>query len=235
MESTPTRRPRGGLRVGLLIGLLLAAAVPAPAQAAPTAPLSISASANVITWGDTVVLKMAFGTIGASRILVLQSSRDALAWDNIYTLNTDAAGNASWPYRPATNLYYRAVFQGAPDLEDTTSNVVRVVVRQVVILKPTSSGKTTVVSAGKTVTFTLSVRPSRPELLRSSFTLAVYRLVGGKWQRFTTRDIPVDPYGNATYPWTFSTRGEWYVRALANPTMDNANSVWGRIERYSVR
>jgi len=232
---SPRRARRTGLRRVLLIGMLVAVAAPAPATAAPTAPLAISASATVITWGDTVTLKMAFGTVGASRILVLQSSRDALAWENIYTLTTDASGNTSWPYRPATNLYYRAVFQGAPDLEDTVSNVVRVVVRQIVILRPTSSGKTTIVSAGKTVTFSLSVRPSRPELLRTSFTLAVYHLVGGRWLRSTTRDIPVDPYGNATYPWTFGTRGEWYVRAIANPTTDNANSAWSRIERYSVR
>lgn len=235
MAMTPGPRAGRGLRVGLLVGLVAATVAPAPASAAPTAPLSISASSSVITWGDTVVLKMAFGSIGTNRLLVLQSSRDTLSFENIYTLTTDANGDASWPYRPATNLYYRAAFQGAPDLEDTVSNVIRVVVRQVVVLRPTSSGKTTIVNAGKTVTFTLSVRPSRPELLRTTFTLAVYRLSSGRWQRFTTRDIPVDPYGNATYAWTFASRGEWYVRALANPTTDNANSAWSRIERYSVR
>jgi hypothetical protein len=233
-SARPGRRRTTSLRAALLIGMLVAVAAPAPAAAAPTAPLTISASATVITWGDSVLLKIKFGSVGANRFVVLQSSRDALAWENINILTTDASGNTSWPYRPATNRYYRAVFQGAPDLEETTSNVVRVVVRQIVILKPSSS-KTTVVTAGKQVTFNLSVRPSRPELLRTSFSLAIYRLVSGQWHRFTIRDIPVDPYGNATFAWTFSTRGEWYVRALANPTTDNANSMWSRIERYSVR
>lgn len=222
-------------RAAIVLAVGLSFSGPASATAISTSDLTITPSATVITWGDTVVLSMAFGSIGANRIVVLQSSRDTLAWENINILTTDGNGNTVWPYRPATNRYYRAVFQGAADLAATTSNVARVVVRQVVILKPTSRGKTTIVSPGRQVTFALSVRPSRPELLRTTFTLAVHRLVSGRWQRFATRNIAVDPYGNASYAWTFGTRGEWYVRAIANPTPDNANSTWSQIERYSVR
>ena len=213
----------------------LAFSNPTPVSALTTSTLTITPSASVITWGDTVTLKVAFGAAGANRIVVLETSRDTLTWENINILTTDASGNASWPYRPATNRYYRATFQGSADLAFSRTTVVRVIVRQVVVMKPTSSGKTTVVNAGKEVPFQLSVRPSRPELLRTNFTFAVYRLVSGAWQRFTTRKVAVDPYGNATYAWTFSTRGEWYVRAMADPTPDNANSVWSRIERFSVR
>ena len=232
---TPGRRRITSLPAAILMAMAVGLSASAPATAIETAALTITPSATVITWGDTVVLNMAFGTAGANRIVVLQSSRDALSWENINTLTTDGNGKTFWPYRPATNRYYRAVFQGAADLAATTSNVARVVVRQIVILKPTSSGKTTIVPAGLRVTFSLSVRPSRPELLRTTFTLSVYRLVSGRFQKFTTRDIAVDPYGNASYPWTFGTRGEWYVRAIANPTPDNANSAWSQIERYSVR
>lgn len=232
------RRVTPRLRVTTLALLVLVSvglSAPAPATAIDTSTITITPSATVITWGETVVLRVAFGTAGANRIVALETSRDTLTWENINILTTDANGNTSWPYRPATNRYYRATFQGAADLGFARSAVARVVVRQVVLLKPTSSGKTTIVNAGQQVAFSLSVRPSRPELLRTTFTLAVYRLLSGRWQRFTTHDIAVDPYGNAGYQWTFATRGEWYVRAIANPTPDNANSVWSRIERYSVR
>ncbi len=230
----------GRLRVttwhaALLTSLAVGLIAPIPAAAIETSTVTLTPSATVITWGDTVVLKIAFGAAGANRIVVLETSRDTVTWENINILTTDGNGNTSWPYRPASNRYYRATFQGAGDLAFARSAVARVVVRQVVILKPTSSGKTTVVGAGRQVAFSLSVRPSRPELLRTTFTLAIYRWVSGRWQRFTTRDVPVDPYGNATYTWRFNTRGEWYVRAIANPTPDNANSTWSRIERYSVR
>ncbi len=208
---------------------------PVPARAIETSSITLTPSETVITWGETVVLNVAFGSTGANRIVALETSRDTLTWENINILTTDGNGNTSWPYRPATNRYYRATFQGAADLGFARSSVARVVVRQMVLLKPTSSGKTTIVGAGRQVAFSLSVRPSRPELLRTTFTLAVYRLSNGRWQRFATRDIAVDPYGNASYTWTFGTRGDWYVRAIANPTPDNANSVWSQIERYSVR
>lgn len=230
-----TRRPRGALSAAILMTLAMGISAVAPATAIGASPLSLTASATTITWGDTVAFKMAFGTAGAHRIVVLETSRDLLTWENINILTTDGNGNTSWPYRPATNRYYRATFQGAPDLAFARSDVVRVVVRQVVVVKPTSSGKTTILSTGRQVTFTLSVRPSRPELLRTTFTLAVYRLVSGRWQRFTTRDVPVGTYGDSSHTWTFSTAGEWYVRGIANPTPDNANSVWSRVERFSVR
>lgn len=225
------RAPTRAILLIVSVGL----SAPAPAMAIETSAITITPSATVITWGETVVLRVAFGPAGANRIVALETSRDTLTWENINILTTDGNGNTSWPYRPATNRYYRATFQGAADLAFARTSVVRVVVRQVVLLKPTSSGKTTIVNPGRQVAFSLSVRPSRPELLRTTFTLAIYRLLNGRWQRFTTRDIAVDPYGNASYTWTFGTRGEWYVRAIANPTPDNANSVWSRIERYSVR
>jgi hypothetical protein len=230
---------RGRRSAGVLAVVVMSLAVslggPPQVTATEASTLTLSASSSVITWGETVVLKVSFGSAGANRIVVLETSRDLLTWENINILNTDANGNTSWPYRPATNRYYRATFQGAPDLAFARSSVIRVVVRQVVVLKPSSSGRTTIVSTGTQIPFSLSVRPSRPELLRTTFTLAIYRRVGTSWQRFATRDIAVDPYGNGTHTWTFSARGEWYVRAIANPTPDNANSTWSRLERYSVR
>lgn len=213
--------------------VLLANGVLDPAGQAP--PLTITPSSSVITWGDTVVLKASFGPIGAGRAVVLQGARDGVSWQPITMLTSDPDGNASFSYRPSNNLFYRGVFEGAPDLGPATSGTARVVVRQVAFLRPTAHGATRIVSRGRKVTFTTTVRPSRADLPVARVTLAVYRRVGSRWTAFTTRDAYVNAYGVASYTWTFATRGEWYVRSIANPTTFNANSEWSPIERYTVR
>jgi GH25 family lysozyme M1 (1,4-beta-N-acetylmuramidase) len=200
-----------------------------------TAALNITPSSNVITWGDSVVLKAGFGPTGAGTTFVLEGARDGVTWEPITTLTTDADGNASVTYRPANNLYYRGVFGGTPELGAVTSNTARVVVRQIALLRPTTKGATKVVSRGRGVTFTTTVRPSRVDLPAAKVTLGIYRRVGTSWRLFTTRDAYVNASGVASYTWTFTARGEWYVRSMANPTTFNANSTWSPIERYSVR
>jgi GH25 family lysozyme M1 (1,4-beta-N-acetylmuramidase) len=202
-------------------------------QGGPT--LDVTASSAVITWGDTVVIKAGFGAAGAGRSFDLQAAADGVSWQTIATVVTDAQGNASFSYRPATNLYYRGAFAGAPDLAAVTSPPARVVVRQIALLRPTANGGTRIVSRGRKVTFTTTVRPARADLPPASVTLAIYRRVGGRWAPFTTRTVYVNAAGQASYTWTFSARGEWYVRSIANPTLANANSAWSPVERYSVR
>jgi GH25 family lysozyme M1 (1,4-beta-N-acetylmuramidase) len=200
-----------------------------------TAALNITPSSNVITWGDSVVLKASFGPTGAGTTFVLEGTRDGVTWQPITTLTTDSDGNASVTYRPANNLYYRGVFEGTPELGAITSNTARVVVRQIALLRPTTKGATKVVSRGRSVTFTTTVRPSRVDLPAAKVTLGIYRRVGTSWRLFTTRDAYVNASGVASYTWTFTARGEWSVRSMANPTTFNANSTWSPIERYSVR
>lgn len=201
----------------------------------PTATLTITPSTSIITWGDSVVIKASFGAIGANRTFSLQGARDGVTWEPITTLTTDADGNASFTYRPANNLYYRGVFEGTPELGPVTSNTARVVVRQIALLRPTSKGATKVVSRGRSVTFSTTVRPSRVDLPTPKVTLAVYRRVGSSWRLFTTRDAYVNASGVASYTWTFTARGEWYIRSMANPTTFNANSQGSPTERYTVR
>jgi hypothetical protein len=127
------------------------------------------------------------------------------------------------------------VSEGTPELGAVTSNTARVVVRQIALLRPTTKGATRVVSRGRSVTFSTTVRPSRVDLPTAKVTLAIYRRVGSSWRLFTTRDAYVNASGVASYTWTFTARGEWYVQSKANPTTFNANSNWSPIERYSVR
>lgn len=216
-----------------LTPLLLTAGVTDPAVLAPT--LTLTPSASVITWGETMVVKASFGPAGAGRTFALQGAVDGLSWLPITTLTTDAAGSASFSYRPATNLFYRGVFDGAPDLPPVTSNTARVVVREVALLRPIAGDTSKVVSRGRKVTFTTTVRPARADLPPAKVTFAIYRRVGSSWAAFTTRAVYIDAAGLASYTWTFATRGEWYVRSIANPTAFNANSAWSPIERYTVR
>ncbi len=202
---------------------------------APQAEITLSSTASTITWGSGVSLSVHFGTNGAGKSFQLQGARDGVSWTTIATLTTDSIGNATYPYRPATNLYYRVNFAGAPDLQAGVSNTVRVVVRQIAILRPTNSGATKIVSRNTTVTFVTTVRPARPELPPAKVTFSIYRKVSGVWLYFTRREYYINAAGQASMTWKFSTRGEWYVRSIANPTPYNANSVWGPLELYSVR
>ena len=132
--------------------------------APPPAVITITPSSSVITWGGTVILNVHFVNNGAAKTFALQGARDGVTFNTIATLTTDAAGNASFGYRPANNLYYRAVFGGTPDLSAGTSPVTRVVVRQIALLRPDNKGRVKSVSLGTSVTFTTTVRPARPEL-----------------------------------------------------------------------
>ncbi len=202
------------------------------------ANLTISNSASVITWASQFTISVRIDQSGASRAVQVQGSRDGANWTAIVSLNTDASGNASYVYAPVTNLYYRAVFAGAPDLGALTSTTTRTVVRQISILRPINRGSTLVqpVALGTTIKFTDTVRPARPELPPATVRFVFYRLAtDGVWRLHEQRDLVINSLGQASTTWTFPTTGQWYIRAQARPTPYNANSVWGAIQRFSVR
>ena len=201
----------------------------------PAAQVALFSSASTITWGAGVNLSVFVSPNGANRSVVLESSPDGVSWATIATLTTDAAGNASYPYRPATNLYYRVNFAGAPDLQAGLSNTVRVVVRQIALLRPTNKGAIKSIARNTSIMFTTTVRPARPELSPARVTFRLFRFSAGAWRLVTSRDVTTDSLGKASTTFTFSSPGSWYVRSIANPTPYNANSVWSPLERYSVR
>ncbi len=210
---------------------------------APTATITLTTSAPippgaqnpVILWGQGFTLSVQFGTNGANKPFQLQGTRDGLTWTTITSLTTDASGRASLFYTPVTNLFYRAVFAGTPDLAAANSNQVRTVVRQLAILRPTNSGSVKTINRNTSITFTTTVRPARPELAPAKVSFYFYRQVSGAWQFVTKRDVYIDGAGLARTTFKFTTAGQWYVRSQANPTPYNANSVMTRVERYSVR
>jgi len=197
--------------------------------------LTLANSASVITWGNSVSVTVRFDQRGADRAVQLQRSKNGSTWTTIANLVSSAIGDATFTYRPATNLFYRVVFAGAADLGALTSNTTRTVVRQISILRPTNFGAVKRISRGSAITFVDTVRPSRPELTPATVRFVFYRRASsGAWLLSAQRDVSINSLGLASTRWTFSV-GEWYVRSQARPTSDNANSVWGPVERYSVR
>ncbi len=222
----------------------LAPATSAPltiSQAGASAPdISLHASASVITWatGVSLTAQLASGPGGAAlaaRPVELQATRDHVTWFPIAELTTDAQGSATFVYRPPTNLYYRAVYTGTPDMVAAASQVSRVVVRQIALLRPTSAGALRQVAPGTRITFSTTVRPDRPELPPPTVTYRVERWSGSAWVMVEQRTTLADASGIARFTWTFSSAGYYYVRSVAVPTPYNANSVWSSVERYLVR
>ena len=216
--------PGGGMSPPVMISVTVPAAV-----------LSVTPSTTVITWGQPVTLDVQIATSGANRSVTLQRMQaNETQWSDIAALTTDASGHASTTYRPPVNTQFQAVYAGTPDLGPATSPALRVVVRQIVLLRPTNPGRVTGVRAGGQITFTATVRPIGPTLAPAKVTFQFWHLVGSTWVSAAKRDVLADSTGRASTVWRFSQRGQWYVRAVADPTLTNANSVLSPVERYSI-
>ena len=164
-----------------------------------------------------------------------KGTRDGVTWAPIATLTTNSAGWSSFPYRPVTNLFYRAVFAGTPDLQAANSATVRTVVRQIALMRPTNGGAVRSIARNTSITFTTTVRPARPELAQAVVSFYFYRLSGGSYVLRAKRDVLVDAVGKARTTFRFTSPGRWFVRSAANPTPYNANSVPTPRVRYIVR
>ena len=170
----------------------------------------------------------------------LQRSTDGATWTPVTDLLTDTSGAAGATDHPATNTYYRLVFDGSPDLTAATSPVVRVLVRSVVQLRPDSHGATRVVMGGTTVTFSARVQPAPGSAAPGSaaparVTYRLYQLVGRSWVVKRTWTVSLDASGAASLAVRFGSRGTWRVRAFAPGTPTNAISVLSPAQTYSVR
>ncbi len=217
----------------------LAAASTSPFAVAPPAPaLSLSAPAAVITWDQPVSLSAKLAPPGseppAGRPVHLQRSSDGITWVPATDLVTNATGTATSSDRPSANSYYRLVFDGAPDLSPAMSAPVRVIVQQVVLLRPTVSGTVKTIARGSSLTFTTTVRPAGQQLPKARVTFTFTLKRGKVVVSSASRNVYVDASGAASWTWKFSSSGEWYVRAMANPTTANADSAWSQIDQYYV-
>ena len=206
----------------------------------PTVPtagpaLTLRSSANVVTWGDSILLTPSVGGATAGRAVDLQHSPDAANWSTLAQLQTDATGQVVHSVEGMVNRYYRAVTIDPVTGQPVLTEPVRVVVRTVSMLRPTNNGKIRRAALGSTLTFRTTVRPARAGYPIPAVRFVAYRLISGRWTEVLTTDVAPDASGVAALPITFGSRGSWYVRSMALPTPFNANSAWSPIERYDVR
>jgi hypothetical protein len=197
--------------------------LPTPQPTPAPVPVSVPTIYTITSGQSTTVSN--HGTSGAT--LQFESSLDGVVWTSMGSALVDAAGSASLTFRPATNLLLRTTVAGQ------SSPVVRGIVRQVALLRPTSSGKTMVVLRGATVTFKTTIRPQTG--VTGVARYRVYRWTGTAWTLFTQALRSTDAACVARLVWRFGTRGQFYVRVMADPTIYNANSAWSQVERYDVR
>ena len=217
---------------------LTAATSTAFTVAVPAASITLTRSSPLITWGTGIFLTTQFGINGGGKTFQLQRSNDNVTWITMATQTTDTFGRAIFTFRPPTNLFYRVVFSGAPDLQAATSPSVRTVVRQAAVLRPTNHGAVGSISRNTSIAFTTRVRPARPELPLARVTYSFFwrtGRTGSTWALVSQRTVTADAAGIARTTFRFSRSGQWYVRSRALSTPFNANSLWTPVERYNVR
>ena len=198
--------------------------------------LSLTSSSGTITFGTAVSLSAQLrpaSVSGANRVVSFLATDDGATWSTVGTATTDAAGGAVVSYRPSTNLTYRAVTAGDPDLPAGTSGAVPVSVAQTVLIRPTNLGHVKTLSFGTSIAFRAIVRPLVSGH-RTTVTFTFYRLVSHAWKLITRRQSYTDTTGTARWTYKFTTAGSWYVRVQAGATTANAASSWSGIERYLV-
>jgi hypothetical protein len=186
---------------------------------------------NAIDWSQYIDLTT---TAAAGTAFQIQVTTDHTNWTTLadanatpLTFTIGASGAYTYRYTPIRNYWYRSVAGST-----MTDGALRVTVRQTATIRPIHSGTKAVLS-GSTVTFSVQVRPARPELQKANVVFQLYGKSGGAWTLSRSATVVIDDAGMAMYPFTF-TSGSWYVRAQAQPTPVNANSFWTPKQSYSA-
>jgi hypothetical protein len=180
------------------------------------ATLELGAVPATIDLHGFTLLKVAFTTAGVgagATIGLFWASVGLNDWTRVTTLTASAGGGATYSDNPAVTVDYRAVCEaGCPGgAASIASNRVTVGVRHLVTLTPVASA-VRVVTAGTRLTYTATVEPAASHD-RPRVTFFVYQKVRGAWVLRTQRTVLASAAGVARYARTWSTRGEWYIRA----------------------
>jgi len=217
--ANPSGLPSGPVTFAIAIGNVQLQAVP---------------STTTVTWGQAAFVNATTQHLGPGQPVAIQRMQANEAdWGTVTTATTDASGSAGLLVTPPVNTQYRVVYTGA-DGSQVTSEPVRIVVRQTIVLRPTNAGRVKSVRQRSSTTFTATVRPVGPGLAPARVTFQFWQLQGRTWVNVGNRHVATDAAGRAATTWRFNSRGQWYVRAVADPTLTNANSVMTAVERYSV-
>jgi lysozyme len=196
--------------------------------------LQLVPSTSVVTWGQAAMMNATTQHLGPGQPVAIQRMQvNEADWSTVTTATTDANGGTVLQVTPPVNTQYRVAYTGA-DGTQVTSAPVRIVVRQTIVLRPTNAGRVKSARLNSSTTFTATVRPVEPTLAPARVTFQFWWLQGRTWVNVGNRHVATDAAGRASTTWRFNASGQWYVRAIADPTVTNANSVITPIERYSV-
>lgn len=219
-----------------------------PSIEAPQDSIQVSiahnGSAEWVTWGDTVTVRVRFTVHGANRAFQLQQeTRQMTTWTRLVDLVTNASGIAAYSYRPTVTTRFRVVFEGAPDLPAGTSATPGFLLYAHAKQVPTHPTPR-VIRRGTTITFATTVRPLLPDLPPARVAFLIYHRVSGTWKLASQRVITVNSVGVARMTLKFGGLGEWHVRSRAfarwagEPETAPAVAWTSRllpVARYSVR
>jgi hypothetical protein len=199
--------------MGSLSGLNVVGTGPPPPPPG-AATLELAAYPATITIHGFSLFKLGFSSGGAGATIGLfWANVGSDSWNRVTTLTASAAGDASYSDNPGVTIDYRAVCEaGCPGgAASIASNRVRVVVRHVIALTPV--GPTVRVVTSRTrLTYTARVEPTA-SYDRPRVTFSVYQKVRGAWVLRSQTTVRANSAGVARFARTWSTRGEWYVRA----------------------
>ena len=199
----------------------------------PAAQITLTAAPAPIDLGASTTVTLRFATLGADRQVEIQS-RDAVTgvFSTLATVTTDSAGRAVYPTGSLTyTTTFRAVFAGAPDLSPGTSDTAVVGVRRSVTMSPSYTGYRTV-ARGTALTYGTRVGPLNGIAVPRG-TFQVYRLIDSEWVFQTSATFGTDSAGTASFSWTWSHPGDWYVRWRANSDAFNT-AAYSPIAKVTV-
>jgi hypothetical protein len=212
---------------------------PSPSTGAPAATtVALTTDHAAVTWGASIRLTVRLTTGGpgtaVGRTIHLERSADGVTWVPVADMETGAAGTAGRTERPATNVHYRARFDGAADLIASDGPTVAVAVRRLAVLQPGAAAGTRRMARGTAVRFATLVRPARASAAAGPVEYRLLHLVGKTWVVARSWSVTPDASGWARARVTFGSKGTWTVRARAVGTAANASSSWAMGPRYDV-
>ncbi len=219
-----------------------------PAIEAPQDSIQVSVThngtADWVTWGDTVTVRVEFTENGAGKAFQLQqTTRQMSTWTPLADLVTDANGIATLSYRPTVTARFRVVFPGTADLPAGTSATPGFLLYAWAKQSPTLSTPK-VIRRGTSVAFTTTVRPLLPDLPAARVAFLIYHRHGGVWKLVSQRLRTVDSSGVARLTLKFGGVGAWQVRSKAFPRWAGEQELapavsWASrllpVARYTVR
>lgn len=214
----------------------LAGAVGAPfavAAAGSPATLTLTSSAGSVTYGSAINLTGQAALPGGALIAV-EAVRIAGGLDvEARAGTTDAAGLASWTFKPIVTSDYRLrTIAPGTGLVDVSAPVRVRVNATAKLTSSIATGRT--ISRTTRITLTTTIRPIGTLVARGRARFDVFQRTSAGWTRRSTVYANADATGRGRVTIRLPSAGSWWIRSRAEPTATNGASTWATGVRYTV-